>query len=114
MELTGVVGAPPSHPRVQRKLPSPFTRHRIDLDGGRQVKRAWQHISVLEVKKGDTVAGFGTVEVVAEFVRNTDENGKADQSGPVNWRIRLYNVMGDYRDYPGHERVFAFTKDDTA
>jgi hypothetical protein len=106
MDLEGVVvNNPRSVPGVRKKIPVPFARQRIDLDGGRRVKRCWQDKAIHEVVKGDTVAQFGTVAQVAEFIR-TPELGQRE--GDVTWRIRLYNVMGDYEDFPGEHRVFVF------
>lgn len=106
VELHGVTGSPYKTPQVRRKLPDPFTRQRIDLDGGRRVKRTWQEVSVTVLKQGDTVAGFGTVDAVSEFIRAPQDGSLDDEL--VVWRVRLYNVMGDYQDFPGEQRVFAF------
>jgi hypothetical protein len=109
MDITGVaVNNPRNVPGVRKKIPAPFSRPRIDLDGGRHVKRDWRDVAVHELAKGDTVAGFGTVAGTAEFVK-TPELGQAE--GDVTWRIRLFNVMGDYQDFAGETRVFAFAKD---
>lgn len=107
MELQGVTGAPYKTPSVRRKLPAPFTRSRIDLDGGRRIKRSWKDVSVLKIKRGDIVAEFGRVEAQSEFITHID-----DMPAPIRWRVRLYNVMGEYRDFPGEQRVFAFTPDE--
>lgn len=85
-------------------MPAPFTRPLIDLDGGRRVKRTWQDISVLKVKEGDTVAGFGTVDAVSEFIQVADHTNDA-----TIWRVRLHNVVGEHQDFRGEQRVFAFT-----
>ncbi len=103
MELHGVTGSTYKHPNVRKKLPPPFTRNRIDLDGGRQVKRSWQDLSVVKVKKDDIVADFGRVEAVSEFIRVHEGIGGDDV-----WRVRLFNVMGEYRDFRGEQRVFVF------
>lgn len=105
MELHGVTGKPYSTPHIRKKLPAPFTRSRIDLDGGRRAKRDWKDISVLLVQKGDTVSNFGTVAERVEFV-NIPEDGLA-----ADWRVRLYNVLGDWKDYPGEQRVYAFVRE---
>lgn len=108
MAIEGILANPAQHkvPGVRRKIPTPFSRPRIDLDGGTRVQRSWQDLAVHEVKKGDTVAQFGTVAAdPVEFIR-TPELGRTE--GDVTWRIRLYNVMGDYQDFPGQHRVFAF------
>jgi hypothetical protein len=115
MELHGVTGKPYSHPNVRRKMPAPFTRPLIDLDGGSRVKREWKDLSVTKIEKGDTVAGFGLVAGKAEFIDvnnmewETDEEDREDVlvDRPV-WRIRLFNIMGDYQDFPGEQRVFVF------
>lgn len=112
MELHGVAGAPYKTPQVRKKLPAPFARPRIDLDGGRHVKRSWQDLSVLLVKKGDTVAGFGTVAERVEFVNIPDREGfSAPRPDNPVWRVRLYNVVGDWKDYPGEQRVFVFARE---
>lgn len=103
MELHGVTGSPYATPQVRRNMPAPFTRPSIHVGGGaRSVKRAWQDISVLDVKRGDTVASFGTVVETKEFTDTTDTQN-------VIWRVRLYNVMGDWIEIPGEQRVYAFT-----
>lgn len=104
--LSGVaVDNPRNVPGVRKKIPTPFSRPRIDLDGGRHVKRSWQDLGVHEVKKGDTVAQFGTVAGTSEFI-SAPKLGET--SGDVDWRIRLFNVMGDYQDFPGGHRVYVF------
>lgn len=106
--IEGILASPSQHkvPGVRRKIPTPFSRPRIDLDGGRRVKRSWQDLPVHAVKKGDTVAQFGTVAAdPVEFI-STPELGATH--GDVAWRIRLYNVMGEHQDFPGGYRVFAF------
>lgn len=116
MELEGVLTRAHDVPQVRRKLPSPFSRPRVDLDGGRRVKRTWADVSVLDVRAGDTVANFGKVSERAEFINVTHGDLSLrdvvtsidDKTIPI-WRVRLYNVMGDYQDFPGEQRVFAFT-----
>lgn len=108
MNMQGVTGSPYSHPVTRRKLPAPFSRPSINA-GGAPVKRFWKEVSVLAVKKGDTVAGFGVVEDVVEFINMPME----ETQDMREWRIRVYNVVGEYRDFPGHERVHAFTAEDT-
>lgn len=102
MELHGITGAPYKHPQIRRKMPAPFVRPSISLDGHYRVKRVWQDTAVCDLVEGDTVAGFGTVEAKAEFIQVS-----ADEV----WRIRLYNVMGEWKDFPGYDRVFAFSKE---
>lgn len=109
MEISGVaVNNPRNVPGVRKKIPVPHSRPRIDLDGGRHVKRDWRDVAVHELIKGDTVAGFGTVAGTKEFIK-TPELGQT--GGDVTWRVRLFNVMGDYQDFPGEHRVFAFAKE---
>lgn len=100
-----VGGAPYKTPNVRRKLPAPFSRARIDLDGGSRVHRDWKDTPVIDIKRGDTVAGFGTVDKVGEVIQIDNADGR------YPWLVRLHNVMGDHRDYPGEQRVFAFTAD---
>lgn len=100
MELHGVTGAPYKHPIVRRKIPAPFSRPSINATGGKPVKRSWKDTSIVDLKPGDTVADFGTVESSVEFI-NTDSD--------MPWRVRVYNVMGDYRDFVGNDRVFSFS-----
>lgn len=108
MELTGVTGAPYKHPEVRKKMPAPHSRDRIDLDGGTRQKRSWKDTSVLKVVGGDVIAGFGRVESAVEFMPTFDQ-----ESGPLfNWRVRIFNVEGAWKDFGGHERVFAFSKDE--
>lgn len=105
MELHGVTGAPYKHPEVRKRMPAPHSRDRIDLDGGRQVKRSWKDTSVLKIVKGDVVAGFGRVESSVEFLpKFTNED--------LGWRVRLYNVEGVWKDFAGHDRLFTFSKDE--
>jgi hypothetical protein len=115
MELHGITGKPYATPQVRRKLPAPFTRPLIDLTGGRAVKREWKDLSVVKIERGDVVAGFGTVAGKAEFINvdntewETDPEDREDVlvDRPV-WLVRLFNVMGDYKDFPGEQRVFVF------
>lgn len=105
MEFQGVTGSPYRHPVTRRKIPAPFTRPTINSTGGKPVKRYWKDTKVTDLKRGDTVANFGLVESVVEFI-----NDRPDDPA-FQWRIRLYNVVGDYRDFPGSQRVYAFTAD---
>lgn len=105
MELHGVTGAPYKHPQVRRTVPT-FARQRIDLDsGGRRVKRVWQDISVLAIAAGDVIAGFGRVENFVEYLPQVD--GQTS----TQWRVRLYNVDGVWKDFGAEQRVFAFSVD---
>lgn len=112
MDITGVTGKPYKHPQVRRTVPI-HTRSRIDLDGGSRVKRSWRDTSVTNIVEGDTVADFGLIESVVEFVNVPDRESFNSEAPapPPTWRVRFYNVMGDWRDFPGEQRVFAFSKD---
>lgn len=104
MELHGVTGAPYKHPQIRRKTkPTPFSRDRIDLDGGRRAKRSWKETAIPDIVEGDVVADFGLVEHIVEFIRV--ENTEAP------WLIRFYNPHGGWNDFRGEQRVFAFSKD---
>lgn len=106
-EIHGVTGKPYDTPGVRRKLPDPHQRPRIDLDGGRRVKRSWKDTSVLDVQAFDTVAGFGIVaEIDVKFRALVD-----DPEQESLWLARLTNVLGEIRDYGGEQRVYAFSKD---
>lgn len=112
-ELHGVTGAPYNTPQVRKKLPAPFMRDRIDLDGGRRVKRSWKDVNVQQIKRGDVVADIGRIDAVNEFLQTPELDNITEQSEVV-WRIRLINVMGEYFDFPGHQRLYAFTPDKLA
>jgi hypothetical protein len=109
MELHGITGKPYKHPEVRKKIPV-FNRPRIDLDGGRRVKRSWQDLAAHKIGAGDTVAGFGTVEKRFEFI-NTPDWGEGTGTDTMYWKIRLINIMGEHRDYSGEHRVFVFAPD---
>lgn len=106
LELTGVTGAPYKHPEVRKRMPAPHSRDRIDLDGASREKRSWKDTSVLKIIEGDTVAGFGRVVSAVEFIPRF-----ADRDLESRWQVRLTNVDGVWRDYGGHERLFAFSRD---
>lgn len=116
MELHGVTGKPYKHPEVRRTVPT-FTRASISIGDG--IKRAWRDVGVAAVREGDTVAGFGSVVEVGEFVIQEQvwqdgdrENGNEDVlvERPA-WRVRLHNRAGESREYRGEQRVFAFVPD---
>ncbi len=104
MELEGVVGSPYKHPEVRKKLPAPFERARIDLDGGTHRKRSWKDTWVLDLKPGDMVPDVGQVAEVENIVTTDDLSDV--------WRAKITNVLGRVIWYPGHQRVYAFTVDD--
>lgn len=111
-EIHGVTGKPYSTPHVRKRLPAPFTRARIDLDGGRHVKRSWKDTSVLDIKEGDIVADVGRIDVVTEFIQTPELASRGKEQTPVVWRVRFINALGDYFDFPGHQRLYAFTADE--
>lgn len=106
-EIHGVTGKPYAHPEVRRKLPEPYARQRIDLDGGKRVKRRWQDVSVFAVAKGDIVANFGLVAEDPEEIVNIPGAREPDEFGP-RWSVKLVNVDGVEQVFPGHERLYAF------
>jgi hypothetical protein len=111
MDLHGVTGKPYKHPEVRRTIPT-FNRPSVNLGGGKPAKRSWKDTSVLKLTVGDTVAQFGTIAEVKEIVSIPGrESLSAPEPSPPTWTIQLFNVMGAQRVYPGHERVYAFTKD---
>lgn len=106
-EIHGVTGAPYKTPQVRKKIPAPHARQRIDLDGGRAVKRSWKDTSVLDVKVGDIVASIGRIEATKEIIVIP----AVGDDGDVSWVVQLTNVAGDRVDLFGHQRVYAFTPD---
>lgn len=105
----------PKHPEVRTKIPSPFQRSRVDLDGTGRVKRDWQMRLVSRVAVGDTVAQFGTVAEVAETV--TDVIRREGLTVPrvvPTWTVVLTNVLGQQRSFPGNESVHVFAAVDGA
>lgn len=110
-ELHGVTGAPYNTPQIRRAMPAPFNRPRIDLDGGRRIKRSWKDTQVGKVKKGDTVADVGLIEAVIETIE-LPGLGTEEPLIDMPWRVQLHNVQGDFWNFSGHQRVYAFTPDD--
>lgn len=107
-EIHGIAGAPYQTPQVRKKIPAPHSRERIDLDGGTSVKREWQDVNIFAVAVGDVVAGFGRV---SREPQETVNIASGDDPFESRWTVRLTNVLGEVRDYPGHERVFAFARE---
>lgn len=109
MANEGITGTPYKTPQVRRKIPTAYARPSITLGGSSGpafVKRSWKDIPVTDVAEHDTVAEFGIVVAVLE-VAHVVLDGLSDYV----WQVRLHNVMGDWKDYPGDTRVFAFTAD---
>lgn len=112
MELHGVTGSPYKHPEVRKKLPAPFARPMIDLDGGTHRKRSWKDTPVIDIKAGDVVADIGRVASVQEFIALPGSDLNAVQEQQVEfWRVRITNVFAEYWDFGGHQRLYAFTED---
>ncbi len=105
------VSGVPAHPQVRTKLPTPFQRPRIDLDGGtgRQVRREWRTVLANRIGEGDTVAGFGTIYEVTEIL-NLPGRGERVPDDP--WTVTLTNMLGERRVLRGSEPVFVFTAAD--
>jgi hypothetical protein len=106
-EIHGITGAPYNTPQVRKKLPSPHQRPRIDMDGGTRVKRTWKDTPVLDIKAGDMVADIGLIESVEQFIRIPGRED-ADRQDSI-FQVRLVNVIGVFWDFPGYQRLFAFT-----
>lgn len=106
-EIHGVTGKPYAHPEVRRALPEPHQRQRIDLDGGRRVKRRWQDCNIFAVAKGDIVANFGLIAEKPEEIINIPGEGEIG-AFHAQWSVKLTNVDGVEKIFPGHERVYAF------
>lgn len=47
--------------RPSKKIPTPFSRPRIDLDGGSREKRDWQWVNAFDLQVDDIIAGEGIV-----------------------------------------------------
>lgn len=107
-ELHGVTGAPYKTPQVRKVMPAPHERKRIDMDGGSRVKRSWKDTPVTDIQAGDLVANVGLVTFVGEFLGDHD-----DEALRLFWTFRLTNALDEHFRFPGHERLYAFTKDPT-
>jgi hypothetical protein len=103
MQLEGIAGAPPAHPRVQKTLPAPFARPSITV-GGPQVKRRWQQRPVQDVTEGDIIAGFGQVKLIQEHIEIPADAAVCG----IEWSITVTNLLGASKTYPGHETVMVF------
>lgn len=69
--------APPKG-RPSKKMPTPFSRPRIEIGGGSRAKKDWVWISAFELSEGDIIANHGEVlEVRTQY-----------QEG-AEWRIYL-------------------------
>lgn len=117
-ELHGITGAPYKTPQVRKVHPAPHSRHRIDMDGGSRVKRSWKDTPVAEIQPGDLVANVGMIRMISEFLSipelgpDDDPDDDPDEvPGVPVWTFRLHNALQEFWDFPGHQRVYAFTPD---
>jgi hypothetical protein len=100
LSLEGVTGAPYRHPKIQKKMPAPYSRPSISI-GAAEVKRGWKQTHVTDLAEGDVVAAFGRIASVREWI-NRD---------PYEWNVVLTNVVGVTATYSGHDSVLAFSRD---
>jgi len=75
-------------------IPKPFKRPGITISDGTP-PRTWDFTYVPELRPGDTVTDFGTIESVEYH----------EHSGTVT----LTNVLGEERTLTGHSQVYAFS-----
>lgn len=55
----------PGKGRASKKLPTPFSRPRIEIGGSAKVeKRDWQWVSAFDLEEGDIIANEGIVEEI--------------------------------------------------
>lgn len=71
---SGAPHSPSISGRPSKKLPTPFSRPRIEIGGsGKSEKRDWHWISANELEVGDIVAGEGRVdEIRTQFQEGTE------------------------------------------
>ncbi len=86
----------PAHPRVQRKMPSPFQRPSIAV-GEPDVRREWRDIPAAELAVGDTVPGVGIIRTVTHQDRSP-------------FTVTVNGGDGNHRAFAHTDRVFAFTR----
>lgn len=102
-----IPASPLTAPKVQRKIPDPYTRPALSIGGTSGARRQWRQIPVTAVRAGDTVAGVGLVTDTQEKLV-TPNRVLADPD--VTWTITLTNIEGVGRVYGGHETVLCFTQ----
>lgn len=90
-----------SVPKVQKAAPAPFARPRIDLDGGRRIKREWRPVLACDIKEGDIIAELGQVTKVDQVV--------AGNGGALSWTVTVHAGLDNVRVYNGETSVFAFS-----
>lgn len=105
-QISGFPRQTPNMPqgRIQRRLPTPFARARIDLGGEAPKHRDWRQVPVVDLQPGDTVPGIG---LVSRVVRNFD----IDADMP--WIVVVEGGDENVKSYPGNDIVYAFTADST-
>jgi hypothetical protein len=86
----------PTHPRVQRKMPAPFTRPSLTV-GDTPVKRDWRDIPAEDLSIGDTVPGIGTITMVHRQDR-------------APFTVSVEGGNANHRVFRHTDRVFAFTR----
>lgn len=111
MQIEGIQTRAHDVPGVRKKMPAPFMRDQINLDGGRSVKRAWRDVKILDIAAGDIVADFGRVSATAEIMKVPGSAQLLDGSESLVWKVRLHNAMNEYQDFPAEQRVYAFVRE---
>jgi hypothetical protein len=96
----GVEHAPSATGRPSKKIPTPYSRPRIEIGGSaKKEKKDWRWISANELNEGDIIAGEGLVEEI-----------KTQFQQGVEWRMYLRTPR-----YPhgtivdGFKKYYAFT-----
>lgn len=51
----------PGKGRPSKKMPTPFSRPRIEIGGDPKAKKDWQWLNAFELEEGDIIAGEGVV-----------------------------------------------------
>src|ERR1051325_1652590 len=92
----------PAHPRIRSRMPTPYQRPSIDLDGARSVKREWKQIPVLHVLVGDNVPGIGVLTEIERFKGNEIEG--------IHWQpVLLRGGEANMKVFGHDDLVFCFT-----
>lgn len=98
----GVEHTPSRTGRPSKKLPTPFSRPRVELGGGlKKEKKDWHWISANELRENDIIAGEGLVQEI----RTHFQHG-------MEWRMYLRTPR-----YPhgtivdGFKKYYVFTTD---
>jgi len=110
IERTPVPGA--KAPQVRHKKPAPFSRPRIDLDGGKAAKREWRTIPACHLQVGDIVPGIGRIFSVDEAadIPGLDEVLRGEfPISQSSWTVTVHGGDKNARVYNGSDLVWAFT-----